>query len=126
MDRTSTRQPEPAASGALGGQAKELVCLRSLNRSTRLALGALHGAPAGVAESAIAAFGHWTRVVLAEEGLIAPFEGELGPDTDRIKGRPSEMVVTPKGRLAMTACAAKWPGVTSAPLGRAQVGSRWR
>lgn len=94
-----------ATAEATAATADAPACLESLNRDTKKALGALSGAPAGIAELTIATFGYWVRVLLAAEGIIEPFEEHMGSGTDQAKERPAEVVITSAGRKVMAACA---------------------
>jgi hypothetical protein len=103
-----TAQEEAAEVATRADATQAPDCLESLNRDTKTALGALYGAPAGIAEMTIATFGYWIRVVLAQEGIIQPFEEQTGSGTDQAKERPTEVVITSAGRKVMAACADKF------------------
>jgi hypothetical protein len=64
-------------------------------------LAALHDAPPGVAELAIASLGYGSRSALAAYGLIAPVPAR--PD------EPVEIVITDAGRRVIEACAEQQP-----------------
>ena len=81
--------------------------METLDHETKKALGALYGAPGGVAEVTIATLGYWPRVLLVEENVIEPFEDEPGAGTDEAKQRPAEVVLTRYADEVMAACSAE-------------------
>jgi predicted NAD/FAD-binding protein len=72
-----------------------------MTAETKEVLGALYGAPTGVAEVTIATLGYWERTALVEAGAIASFENQTGSGSEEVMESPVEVVITRSGRKAI-------------------------
>lgn len=88
--------------------------LEALPPAAKRALGALHDAPLEIAQLTLATLGYWTRVLLADEGIVEPFEKVQpgAPEETEVLQAPMELKLTPYGHKVMELCAKELPGET--------------